>query len=161
MNRLILRNLPLNFLKKYTLNIITSEKNQVTVNERIISVGLKRYSDERKGEQFFKDWLRYEATLSIKGRLNEILARFDNYRFAPSAIQVKNMKRRWGSCSSGGKITINAELIKLDDIFTEYVILHELCHLYYHNHGKEYYRLLAEVFPDWKAIRKRLRLYHA
>jgi predicted metal-dependent hydrolase len=39
------------------------------------------------------------------------------------------------------------------------VIIHELCHLKHHNHGKEYYRLLEELVPDYKSIRKELRKY--
>jgi predicted metal-dependent hydrolase len=69
------------------------------------------------------------------------------------------MRSRWGSCSKQGKITLSTELIKLPDIFLEYVIIHELCHLKHHNHGKEYYKLLSELFPDWKIVRKGLRDY--
>ena len=66
---------------------------------------------------------------------------------------------RWGSCSRKGLITLSTELIKLPDIYIEYVIIHELCHLKHHNHGKEYYNLLSELFPDWKKVRKDLREY--
>jgi hypothetical protein len=69
------------------------------------------------------------------------------------------MKSRWGSCSKKGIITLSTELIKLPDIYIEYVIIHELCHLKHHNHGKEYYNLLSELFPAWKNVRKDLRGY--
>jgi predicted metal-dependent hydrolase len=69
------------------------------------------------------------------------------------------MKRRWGSCSNKGIITLSTELIKLPDLYLEYVIIHELCHLKHHNHGSGYYKLLSELFPDWKAARKDMRTY--
>lgn len=69
------------------------------------------------------------------------------------------MKGRWGSCNSKGRITLSTELIKIDGKYTEYVILHELCHLKHHDHSSAYYKLLAEVYPDWKTVRKELRKY--
>ncbi|HPF02398.1 MAG TPA: M48 family metallopeptidase, partial [Bacteroidales bacterium] len=66
---------------------------------------------------------------------------------------------RWGSCTSRGKITISSELIKLDPAYTDYVIIHELCHLKHHNHGKDFYRLLEELVPDYKALRKELKTH--
>ena len=79
--------------------------------------------------------------------------------FKPTGLVIRTMKSRWGSCSRKGIITLSTELIKLPDIYIEYVIIHELCHLKHHNHGKEYYILLSELFPDWKKVRKDLREY--
>ncbi|MGD0342205.1 MAG: M48 family metallopeptidase [Bacteroidales bacterium] len=39
------------------------------------------------------------------------------------------------------------------------MIIHELCHLKHHNHGKGFYQQLEELMPDYKQVRKELRKY--
>jgi predicted metal-dependent hydrolase len=91
--------------------------------------------------------------------MNKVLSDHENQMFKPSGLVIRTMKRRWGSCSGKGIITLSTELIKLDDLYIEYVITHELCHLKQHNHGPEFYKLLSGLFPDWKSVRKELRKY--
>ena len=54
----------------------------------------------------------------------------------PLEIHVRRMSRKWASCSSRGRITINSEIIKHPKKFIDKVIVHELLHLKYPNHGK-------------------------
>ena len=100
-----------------------------------------------------------EAVIIFPDLLSNVLQKHEIQVFKPTSLVIRTMKRRWGSCSNKGIITLSTELIKLPDLFIEYVILHELCHLKHHNHGREYYRLLSEVFPDYKQVRKELRRY--
>jgi len=104
-------------------------------------------------------WYKTEAEEIFSEKLNEILIKHKEQDFSPSQLVVRTLKSRWGSCTSKGKITISSDLVKLDEKFIEYVIIHELCHLKHHNHGKDYYRLLEMLIPDYNAIRKELRKY--
>lgn len=143
----------------YSLRIIPSSKNKIEVRDNTILAGLKTPSEPEKVKKILDRWFREKAEEEFPIKLKEIQSRFSSYNFKPSGFTVKTMKRRWGSCTIRGKITLNSELIKLNDKFTEYVILHELCHLVHHNHSTDYYRLLSEVFPAWKSVRKELRQY--
>ena len=49
--------------------------------------------------------------------------------------------------------------MRLPDELQDYVMLHELCHLKYMNHGKEFHALLENVCPNHKALRAKLREY--
>lgn len=122
---------------------------------------LEAETDGKEGrvKMLIDRWYKKEAEKIFSEKLNEILIKHKDQDFSPAHFVVRKLKSRWGSCTSKGKITINIELVKLDECFIEYVILHELCHLKYHNHGKEYYRLLEALMPDYKAIRKQLRKY--
>ena len=88
-----------------------------------------------------------------------MLKKYEDQRFKPEALVMRTMKRRWGSCSNKGIITLSTELIKLPDLYIEYVVIHELCHLKHHNHSARYYKLLSDLFPEWKAVRTELRKY--
>jgi predicted metal-dependent hydrolase len=141
------------------ISIIESAKSCVRQYDDNIEVGLSNTSDTVKIKTLLDRWYRQKAQEIFSAKLEEILYRYRFHRFSPSGFVVKPLKSRWGSCSSKGRITISSELIKLKPEFAEYVIIHELCHLKHHNHGKEYYRLLEELVPDYKAIREELRNY--
>lgn len=143
----------------YIFRLIPSEKNKIEIFNNTVQAYIKTPADSLKVKMIMDKWFRDKAEEEFLIKLNDILVRFNRYSFSPAGFAVKSMKRRWGSCTAKGKITLNTELIKLDDRFTEYVIMHELCHLVHHNHGTEYYKLLSEVFPAWKPVRKELRQY--
>ncbi|OFY39870.1 MAG: hypothetical protein A2Z69_02655 [Bacteroidetes bacterium RBG_13_44_24] len=143
--------------KECRLKIIYSTQLFVNQYDNIIEVG----TDGKDGrvKMMLDRWYRKKAGDFISGNIKEILNRYSDHGFFPSALVVKPLKSRWGSCTSKGKLTISSELIKIDPVFAEYVIIHELCHLKNHNHGKEFYRLLEELYPDYKTVRKDLRKY--
>jgi predicted metal-dependent hydrolase len=145
--------------KPHRIKLLESNKYFVKLTGDIIEIGLKDISENRIVVAMVEKWHRIIAEEIFRKKFEEILIRFRNYNFSPSELTIRALKRRWGSCSSKGKITISSELVKLDDAYLEYVILHELCHLRHHNHGKEFYKLLSEVYPDWKQRRSELKKY--
>ena len=69
---------------------------------------------------------------------------------------VRSMQRRWGSCSTNGRITLNAGLIHASRECIDYVILHKLSQLKAHHHGRIFQRLLDAHLPDWRTLKQRL-----
>lgn len=58
-------------------------------------------------------------------------------------IQLRKMKRKWASCSSKGRLTFEPSILEKPSDFRDGIILHELLHLRYPNHGKMFKLLLG------------------
>ncbi len=65
-------------------------------------------------------------------------------------VRVRQMTRKWGSCSISGIITLSDDLADQDTGFQDLVIAHELLHLRVPNHGKLFKALLSAHVPDWR-----------
>ena len=141
------------------LKIGKSKKKYVRFLEGIIETGLEKNDDPLSIKRLLYQGYKNEAEIVFPGILKTVLSRFEEQGFKPSGLIIRTMKRRWGSCSNKGIITLSTELIKLHDIYIEYVIIHELCHLKHHNHGAGFYKLLSELSPEWKEVRKNLKAY--
>lgn len=74
----------------------------------------------------------------------------------PKAVQVRDQRRRWGSCSPDGTLRFNWRLVMVEPALAEYVVVHELAHLRHRNHQAEFWAEVAALMPDHLARRKRL-----
>ena len=61
----------------------------------------------------------------------------------PKVVHVRPMKRKWGSCSTSGRVTFDASLLRQHAEFRKRVIVEELLHLCIPNHGKLFKAMLA------------------
>lgn len=77
----------------------------------------------------------------------------------PTAIKIKNLKSKWGSCNGNGEIVLNVKLIHLPIRLIEYVVVHELCHLKNLNHSELFWKSVKIYFPDLDVVRKQLHEY--
>ncbi|AMM40680.1 metal-dependent hydrolase [Candidatus Desulfofervidus auxilii] len=71
-------------------------------------------------------------------------------------IQIREMKNKWGSCSSKGVLTLNKELLSLPSKYVEYVIVHELLHRIVPNHGRTFKTLFYVYLPNWEELHEYL-----
>ena len=94
-------------------------------------------------------WYRSKAAIHFPQVLDECWQHFSKKGAAKPSLKIRKMKTRWGSFSSKGGITLNLELIKAPRACIEYVVIHELCHVFHLNHGTEFYNLLEHFLPDW------------
>ena len=66
-------------------------------------------------------------------------------------IEIKDQKKRWASCTKEGTLTFNWKGIIAPANILDYIIVHEMCHLRYMNHSKEFWEMLGRVLPDYES----------
>ncbi len=139
-------------LKEASLN------NYVEVDEKKVIVYLKKIDDEDLLQRTFSKWWRQTALELFQNETDLCFEKvFKKYNIDKPSLCIKKMKTLWGSCTPDKcKITLNEYLLKADIRCIQYVVLHELTHLLYPNHSKEFYDFLTVQMPDWKERKNQL-----
>lgn len=81
----------------------------------------------------------------------------EKLKLKPNKVRIKKIKYAWGSCSSNKNITINLNLATKEDKVIEYVVLHEMCHLKFMNHSKDFWNLVESQMSDYKECKRNLK----
>ncbi len=98
-----------------------------------------------------------EARAYLPGRM-AILA--SEYGYSYTDLKIRKMKTRWGSCTARNSINLNSWLVMLPDHLSDYVILHELAHTQYKDHGRRFWAELDRITGQRaKPLQKELRDY--
>ncbi|MGC4085271.1 MAG: M48 family metallopeptidase [Vicinamibacterales bacterium] len=100
--------------------------------------------------------LRKQAARELPVRLLELAA---STGLHVRKVSVRNQKHRWGSCSTSGLICLNWRLITMPDWVRDYVMYHELMHLKRMDHSPAFWRLVAQVCPNYQEARRWLRTH--
>ncbi|HWG62435.1 MAG TPA: SprT family zinc-dependent metalloprotease [Streptosporangiaceae bacterium] len=74
-----------------------------------------------------------------------------------SALRMRPLGYRWGSCGSDGRVNIHWATMQLPPDLIDYVLVHELAHLRRHDHGPSFWTTVERAMPDAPARRTRLR----
>lgn len=64
-----------------------------------------------------------------------------------TAIQVKDTKSRWGSCSSTGRLSFSWRIVMAPDHVLDYLAAHEVAHLQEMNHSARFWALCRKLCP--------------
>ena len=74
-----------------------------------------------------------------------------------NSIRIKDVRSRWGSCSSKANLNFNWRLVLAPMEVLDYVVVHEMCHLKEMNHSKAFWDLVGEILPDYQKQREWLK----
>lgn len=80
------------------------------------------------------------------------------YGFHWNRVTIRNQKTRWGSCSKAGNLSFSYKIALLSQEQTDYIIVHELCHLGEFNHSHKFWALVAKAIPDYSKLRHSLKM---
>ena len=165
------------------LNLVESVKEgDIVTGSRILYIGKKYYT-----EVYFNDSIsetkiefnhsRFKITTSGKNTQGDIQAALDAFFREKAAEKVtprveqwsektgikfgllhfRKQTKRWGSCTPSNNIVINTEAIKLPFSLIDYLIVHELCHVKYKDHSKDFWAEVRKYLRNWKELDERMR----
>ncbi len=93
--------------------------------------------------------------------ISKKLEKFNKYyNFKYNRISIRNQRTRWGSCSRKGNLNFSYKILFLPEHLSDYIIVHEICHLKEFNHSKNFWNLVAKTIPDYLEKRRELRKHN-
>ena len=73
------------------------------------------------------------------------------------SLAVRPMRNKWASCSTGGNLNFNEELLEFDKDVADYVIVHELLHFFVPNHGRLWKSLMRAHLGSFESSQEKLQ----
>lgn len=150
--------------EEYIINKIYNEANVIKINinektkrfELILPNKIKRTQEE---EKYIIEVIRKIFKNNTEVILQERLPYWSKItKINYESVKVKDAKTRYGSCIPSKKaLNFSSRLVMLPIDAIDAVIVHELCHIVYPNHSKDFYNLVEKYIPNYKQIDKYLK----
>ena len=99
---------------------------------------------------------RTKAKRKLTRRLKHLAGK---HGFTYNRVFIRNQKTRWGSCSHKNNISLNIKIFRLPEELMDYVILHELAHTRFKNHGNNFWAELDRLVGNGKGMASKLKVY--
>lgn len=134
---------------------ISFTKNQLRIYSPT-HLDISSESSQEKLSKAFKNLEKKEALILLEPRIRQFA---ESKNLELNKVTCKQMKTRWGSCSSKKNINLNAQIIRLPLELQDYVLWHELAHLEQANHSHLFWSLVEDWYPGAQKLDKELNQY--
>ncbi len=129
--------------------------------EKIIekhSVRLEKMRENAKAkEKAFSQTHKAELEKRLSETIFPLVEKYSKQMgVAPERVKFTNAKKRFGSCNSQKTICFSRYLALYPDAAIEYVVVHEMAHLFEMNHSSRFYAIVEKYLPDWRDRKKLL-----
>ena len=139
---------------EYAMEIVKDRRTGVAINQGNMTIFC---GDPGKYKDVLEKWWVQQAIMHLQEMVDKWYPFVGQPDEEKPTIKVRKMKTLWGSCTSSQRtIRFNYYLMCASEEAIEYVVLHELAHLIYPNHGAEFKAFLTKYMQDWKERKKRL-----
>ncbi len=142
--------------RQFRVKVIKGDHPRATLSRGVFTIHVPKDAPSKSTRLVAENWLRERAEVRFQNRIEALREKLKRHTTVVPSLVLKNMPKRWGSCTKSGKIILNPHLVKAPSHCIDYVIMHELCHLVFHDHSPKYWRLLQKVMPDWRERKERL-----
>ncbi len=134
-------------------------KNDITLNpfslklhDQYISINLNHIRSLENYQNILRDlilnWYFSKAHTIIPER-TEYFSKIMNAPY--NKISIRNQKSRWGSCSTKKNLNFNWRLILAPKQILDYLVVHELSHLFEMNHSQKFWNIVEKYCPDYQS----------
>ena len=130
--------------EKYSFETKKSLQDSLVILENKIFIN---YSEKNKIKEIIDKKMRSMALGLIKENTKRLANKYD---LEYQRVSVKNQSSRFGSCSHGGNLNFNWQIILFPIDKFEHVILHELTHLLVKNHSRNFWEQLSKYDKNWQ-----------
>ena len=135
--------------KKVEKKVIQSDLERISLTDRNVFIYTKN-TEEIEVEKKFLEW-KYNK---LKDIIDEAVDRYTEINY----YKIKRLSSAWGIYHRRENyISFNIDLIEKDIESIDYVVLHEICHIFYMDHQKKFWALVEKYMPDYKIRRKKLK----
>ena len=110
-----------------------------------------------KDEKMLNKWYTKTIKDTFSKHYVDIFEEFEEVKVIPK-LRIRKMKTRWGVYSRvSHTVTLNSELMKYSSSALDYVIVHELSHVIFFDHSKNFWNLVSKYCSNYKSIKKELK----
>lgn len=137
-------------------NIEKSINKFINKSELINSFIIHTYTLEKDYiKKALEKWYRTQTLKIVESRINHFSI---NFKDRVKDIKVKEQKRRWASCTGNNSILFNWRCSMARADVLDYIVVHEMCHMDYRNHSKDFWNRVSEIMPDYKEKHEWLKI---
>jgi predicted metal-dependent hydrolase len=109
----------------------------------------------KNGIALYREWLKTHGDQKIQERITLYEKKMG---VTPNKVVLKEQKIRWGTCTPVGNIYLNWRIAMAPMKIIDYLLVHEMAHLKYPNHSKEFWKVVYSVLPDYEERKEWLRV---
>lgn len=132
-------------IKEGNRNKVVTDGNKLVVHTRDIT---NKVQKEKQVYQFYRKELRYHLQRYIAIYSQRMGIELPDFK-------IRVMRTKWGSCATTTKcLWFNIELAKKPLDCIEYIVVHEMVHLFERHHNKQFVLLMDEYLPHWRTQKK-------
>ena len=149
--------------EEYSINAKENSSNKINLQidnekkELVITYPANLTEEERKYniDKGVIKLLRYNTEIFLETRV-PYWSKITNIPY--NQFKVNDATSKYGSCLPNKKVMhFSSRLIMLPEDKIDAIIVHELCHIVYPNHSKDFYHLVKEYIPNYDEINKWLK----
>lgn len=137
-----------------TLRLRTDGRAELSTASRELSLPAAPTASETEVREQLQFWLQGEARRVLAERVLQFSGRIEGRL---RGWTLSSARTQWGSCTHDGRIRLNWRLVHFALPVIDYVIAHELAHLWELNHSARFWRRVGELLPGFEAARDQIR----